>query len=42
MAGDHTRATFTRLARLAGDEQRFERGLQILLDGVALDLERRL
>ena len=30
-----------RVAKLTTDEQRFERGLQILLDGVELDLERR-
>jgi len=30
-----------RVAQLTTDERRFERGLQILLDGIELDLERR-
>jgi hypothetical protein len=41
-AGDGTRTTFGRVARMATDEDRFERGLQILLDGIAIDVERRL
>ena len=39
--GRDVRAGFARMAALANDEGRFERGLQRLLDGVALDLERR-
>jgi AcrR family transcriptional regulator len=39
-AGD-PRGAFERVARMTTDEQRFEHGLQILLDGVALWLERR-
>jgi AcrR family transcriptional regulator len=41
LVGDDIRGTFERLLALAGDETRFERGLQRLLDGIALDLERR-
>jgi AcrR family transcriptional regulator len=41
MAGDDIRGNFERFARLAGDETRFERGLQRLLDGIALHLDRR-
>jgi AcrR family transcriptional regulator len=40
-AGDDPRAAFLRITKLTTDEQRFERGLQILLDGIELDLERR-
>jgi hypothetical protein len=32
---------FRRFAAVASDERRFERGLQILLDGIELELERR-
>jgi AcrR family transcriptional regulator len=39
--GGDVRAGFARVAAVANDEGRFERGLQILLDGIALDLERR-
>jgi AcrR family transcriptional regulator len=39
-AGD-PRAAFERVARMRTDEQRFERGLQILFDGFELALERR-
>lgn len=41
MAGDDPRAQIEHIMELANDEERFERGLQRLLDGVALDLERR-
>jgi AcrR family transcriptional regulator len=41
MAGDDLRGQFLHFAGLANSESRFERGLQLLLDGVALDLERR-
>jgi len=41
LAGDDIRSNFERLARLAADETRFERGLQRLLDGIALHLDRR-
>jgi AcrR family transcriptional regulator len=41
MAGDDLREGFSLFARHAADEGRFERGLQRLLDGIALDLERR-
>jgi len=40
MAGDDIRAGFERFAAIAGDETRFERGLQRLLDGIELDLRR--
>ena len=40
-SGDDPRAAFMRVAKLGADEQRFERGLARLLDGIALDLERR-
>ena len=40
-AGDDPRGAFMRISKLTTDEQRFERGLQILLDGIELDLERR-
>jgi hypothetical protein len=39
--GRNVREGFARFAAIARDEGRFERGLQILLDGIALDLERR-
>jgi AcrR family transcriptional regulator len=41
LAGDDLREGFERLSRLATDEGRFERGLQLLLDGVEQQLERR-
>ena len=41
LAGDDPRESFARVAEMAGDPGRFERGLQRLLDGIALDLERR-
>jgi hypothetical protein len=40
-AGDDARSAFGRMVRMASDDERFERGLQILLDGIALDVERR-
>ena len=40
-AGDDPRGAFARITQLTTDEQRFERGLQILLDGIELELERR-
>jgi AcrR family transcriptional regulator len=40
-SGDDPRGALMRVAKVSTDEQRFERGLQILLDGVELDLERR-
>lgn len=40
-SGDDPRAAFMRAAELGIDERRFERSLQILLDGIELDLERR-
>jgi AcrR family transcriptional regulator len=39
--GRDVREGFARVAAIANDEGRFERGLQILLDGIELDLERR-
>jgi hypothetical protein len=39
--GREVREGFARLARVAADPGRFERGLQKLLDGIELDLERR-
>jgi AcrR family transcriptional regulator len=39
-AGD-PRGAFERIARMTTDEQRFERGLQILFDGFEIALERR-
>ena len=39
--GGDVREGFARVAAVANDEGRFERGLQILLDGVELDLKRR-
>jgi AcrR family transcriptional regulator len=41
LAGDDIRASFERIMALGGDEGRFERGLQRLLDGIELDLRRR-
>ena len=41
LVGDDIRARFEQLMEMSGDENRFERGLQRLLDGIALDLERR-
>jgi AcrR family transcriptional regulator len=40
-SGDDPHGAFGRVAKLTVDEQRFERGLQMLLDGIALDLDRR-
>jgi AcrR family transcriptional regulator len=40
-SGDDPRGAFMRAAQLTTDEQRFERGLQIVLDGIELELERR-
>src|SRR5215208_6706554 len=40
-AGADAAAGFERVMELAGDPGRFERGLQRLLDGIALDLDRR-
>jgi hypothetical protein len=39
-AGDDPRAGFERLAELARDPDRFERGLQALLDGIELRVRR--
>jgi AcrR family transcriptional regulator len=39
--GRDVRTGFARVAAVANDEERFERGLQILLDGIELDLARR-
>jgi AcrR family transcriptional regulator len=41
IAGDDPAAGFENVMELAGDPERFERGLQRLLDGIAVDLERR-
>jgi AcrR family transcriptional regulator len=41
LAGDDVRASFERIAAFGADENRFERGLQRLLDGIELDLRRR-
>jgi hypothetical protein len=41
-AGGEPREVFSRMMATIFDEQRFERGLQRLLDGIALDVERRL
>jgi len=38
---DGTRATLERFIEMTRDEGRFERGLERLLDGIALDIERR-
>jgi AcrR family transcriptional regulator len=40
IAGDDPAAGFARMAELASDEQRFERGLQRVLDGLELWVER--
>jgi AcrR family transcriptional regulator len=40
-SGDDPRGAFVRVVALTTDEQRFERGLQMLLDGIELELERR-
>jgi AcrR family transcriptional regulator len=42
LAGGDPRAAFRRFAAVASDEKRFERGLQILLDGIELEIERRV
>jgi AcrR family transcriptional regulator len=39
-AGDDPREGFTRVAAMAADPERFERGLQALLDGIELGLSR--
>ena len=39
--GRDVRAGFARVAAVANDEGRFERGLQRLLDGIELEVERR-
>jgi AcrR family transcriptional regulator len=41
LMGDDPRKGIERVMHLAAQEERFERGLQRLLDGIALDLERR-
>jgi AcrR family transcriptional regulator len=41
LAGDDIRASFERIVKIMSDEGRFERGLQRLLDGIALHLDRR-
>jgi AcrR family transcriptional regulator len=41
MGEEDARATWERVGASAMDEGRFERGLQRLLDGIGLDLERR-
>jgi AcrR family transcriptional regulator len=41
IAGDDPAAGFARMGELASDEQRFERGLQRVLDGLELWVERR-
>jgi AcrR family transcriptional regulator len=41
MMGDDPRATIERIMHEAAIQERFERGLQRLLDGIALHLERR-
>ena len=41
LLGDDPGKGVERVMHLASDEQRFERGLQRLLDGIALDIERR-
>jgi hypothetical protein len=40
IAGDDLRAGFQRVAELATDPERFERGLQVVLDGIELMLRR--
>jgi hypothetical protein len=39
--GDDARGRLARLAQLGAAEERFERGLQRLLDGIERDVERR-
>lgn len=41
MAGEDIRASFERIMAIMSDKDRFERGLQRLLDGIALHLDRR-
>jgi AcrR family transcriptional regulator len=41
MMGDDPRAAIERVMHLAAMEERFERGLQRVLDGIELDIERR-
>jgi hypothetical protein len=41
MMGDDPGAAIERVMHLASLEERFERGLQRVLDGIALELERR-
>jgi Tetracyclin repressor-like, C-terminal domain len=41
LMGDDPRETIERIMHLASQEERFERGLQRLLDGIELDIERR-
>jgi AcrR family transcriptional regulator len=41
LMGDDPRAGIERVMHLASQEERFERGLQRLLDGIELDVERR-
>jgi hypothetical protein len=40
-AGGEPREVFGRIMAATFDEQRFDRGLYRLLDGIALDIERR-
>ena len=40
-AGDDLRSSLMRMADKATDDRRFERGLEMLLDGIELDLKRR-
>jgi hypothetical protein len=39
--GEDARAGLTQIVQLSVAEERFERGLQLLLDGIELDLARR-
>jgi AcrR family transcriptional regulator len=41
IAGEDSAAAFAHISQLAIDENRFERGLQRLLDGIELDIQRR-
>jgi AcrR family transcriptional regulator len=41
LAADDMVGTFRRISAAAADEGRFERGLQVLLDGIELTIERR-
>jgi AcrR family transcriptional regulator len=41
LAGDDLQGTMRRFSAVSADERRFERGLQILLDGIELEIERR-